>query len=100
MAFNSCYMGDMREYKKLPQLGPRKIRGSKRGGFLTLGEVQKVFASQQRVSGFPEKGADLRRSSGEVWGTAGDTPGLLLSSTVRDLPGKSSKTSGEVWGTC
>ena len=31
--------------------------------------------SQERVSGFPEKGADLRGSpgtSGEVWGTSGE----------------------------
>ena len=36
---------------------------------------QKVFVSQERVSGFPEKGADLRGSpgtSGEVWGTSGE----------------------------
>ena len=40
--------------------------------------------SQERVSGFPEKGADLRGSpgtSGEVWGTSGG----------RELPGKSPK---------
>ena len=31
--------------------------------------------SRERVSGFPEKGADLRGSpgtSGEVWGTSGE----------------------------
>ena len=65
--------------------------------------------SQERVSGFPEKGADLRGSpgtSGEVWGNfrggLGNfrgTSGLLLSSTVRELPGKSPETSGEVPGT-
>ena len=65
--------------------------------------------SQERVSGFPEKGADLREVPelpGEVWGTSGGslgnfrrTSGLLLSSTVRELPGKSPKTSGEVRGT-
>ena len=36
---------------------------------------EKVFASQERVSGFPEKGADLRGSretSGEVRGTSGE----------------------------
>ena len=35
-------------------------------------QSEKVFVSQERVSGFPEKGADLRGSrgtSGEVWGT-------------------------------
>ena len=58
---------------------------------------KKVLVSQERVSGFPEKGADLRGSpgtSGEVRGTSGNfrgTSGLLLSSTVRELPGKSSK---------
>ena len=70
---------------------------------------EKVFVSQERASGFPEKGADLRGSpgtSGEVWGTSWrslgnfwGTSGLLLSSAVRELPGKSPKTSGEVWGT-
>ena len=36
---------------------------------------EKVFVSQERVSGFPEKGADLWGSpgtSGEVWGTSGE----------------------------
>ena len=36
---------------------------------------EKVFVSRERVSGFPEKGADLRgspRTSGEVWGTSGE----------------------------
>ena len=36
---------------------------------------EKVFVSQERVSGLPEKGADLRGSpgtSGEVWGTSGE----------------------------
>ena len=45
---------------------------------------EKVFVSQERVSDFPEKGADLRGSpgtSGEVWGTSGEvweTSGELL----------------------
>ena len=70
---------------------------------------EKVLVSQERVSGFPEKGDDLRGSpgtSGEVWGhfrgSLGNfrgTSGLLSSSTVRELPGKSPKTSGEVRGT-
>ena len=40
---------------------------------------------------------EVRKTSGEVWGTSGEvgnlqgTPGLLLSSTVRELPGKSPK---------
>ena len=73
-----------------------------------LVEVQ-VFVSQERVSGFPEKGADLRGSPGNFrgspgnfWGSLGNfrgTSGLLLSSTVRELPGKSPKNSGEVRGT-
>ena len=54
--------------------------------------TKKVFASQERVSGFPEKGADLRGSPGNFRGSPGNfrgTPGLLLSATVRELPGKS-----------
>ena len=57
--------------------------------------------SQERVSGFPEKGADLRGSLGNFQGSLGNfrgslgnfrgTSGLLLSSTVRGLPGKSPK---------
>ena len=57
--------------------------------------------SQERVSGFPERGADLRGSWGNFRGSLGNfrgspgnfrgTPGLLLSSTVREPPGKSPK---------
>ena len=50
--------------------------------------------SQERVSGFPEKGADLRGSLGNFRGSLGNfrgTSGLLLSFTVRELPGKSPK---------
>ena len=53
--------------------------------------------SQERVSGVPDKGADLRGSPGP-WGSLGNfrgTSGLLLSSTVRELPGKSPTTSGK-----
>ena len=42
--------------------------------YLCIGP-EKVFVSQERVSGFPENGADLRGSpgtSGEVWGTSGE----------------------------
>ena len=53
---------------------------------------EKVFVSQERVSGFPKKGADLRGSpgtSGEVWGTSGE---------VWETSGgfHSERTSGEV----
>ena len=64
-----------------------------------------VFASRERVSGFPEKGADLRGSPGNFQGSPGNfrgslgnfrgTLGLLLGSTVRELPGKSPKN---FWG--
>ena len=77
---------------------------------------EKVFASQERVSGFPEKGTDLRgksgklpEKSGELPGKSGKLPGKagkLLSSTarlsVRELPGKSPKnfrgSLGNFWG--
>ena len=62
---------------------------------------EKGFVSQERVSGFPERGADLRGSLGNFRGSSGNfrgslgnfrgTSGLLLSSTVRELPGKSPK---------
>ena len=64
--------------------------------------------SQERVSGFPEKGADLwggpgnfRGSLGNFRGSLGNfrgTPGLLLSSTVREPPGKSPKNFRGSWG--
>ena len=63
---------------------------------------ENVFVSQERVSGFPEKGADLRGSLGNLQGSLGNfrgTSGSLLSSTVRELPAKAGKTSGEVRGT-
>ena len=66
---------------------------------------EKVLVSQERVSGFPEKGTDLRgspgnfrRNLGNFWGSLGDfwgTPGLLLSSTARALQGKSPRN---FWG--
>ena len=65
--------------------------------------------SRERVAGFPEKGADLRGSRENFWESLGNfrgslgnfrgSSGLLLSSTVKELPGKSPKTSGEVRGT-
>ena len=73
------------------------------GGILgdNLGEgtnSEKVFECQERVSGFPEKGADLRGSAGNFRGSLGNfrgTSGLLPSSTVRELPKKSPKN---FWG--
>ena len=57
----------------------------------------------------PRETADLRGSPGNFRGSPGNfrgslgnfrgTSGLLFSSTVRELPGKSPKTSGEVRGT-
>ena len=56
--------------------------------------------------GLPRETADLRGSPGNFRGSQGNfrgslgnfrgTSGLLFSSTVRELPGKSPKTSGEV----
>ena len=40
-------------------------------------ESEKVFASQERVSGFPEKGADLRGSPGNFRGSLGNFRGSL-----------------------
>ena len=57
--------------------------------------------NHQRVSGFPEKGAGLRGTLGNFRGKSGElrgklgnfwgTTGLLLRSTVRELPEKSPK---------
>ena len=71
------------------------------------GGISLIFVSHERVSGFPEKGLtsgevqktsrEVRGTSGEVWRTSRES-GMLLSSTVRELPGKSPGTSGKVWG--
>ena len=83
----------------------RKTRTSK---VFQTRKSEKVFVSQKRVSGFPEKrltsgkSGELPGKSGELPGSLGNfrgTSGLLLGSTVRELPGKSPKTSGEVRGT-
>ena len=60
----------------------------------------KVFASQERVSSFPEKGLtsgevretsrQVRGTSGEVWETSGE-PLDSCKVPVRELPGKSLK---------
>ena len=44
--------------------------------------------SQERVSGLPE---EVWGTSGEVWETSGEPLDCWLSSTVRELPGKSPK---------
>ena len=56
--------------------------------------------SQERVSGFPEKGADLRGSpgtSGEVWGTSGEVWETSGEPPVA-VRFHSERTSGEVAG--
>ena len=76
-------------------------------------EIRESFVSQERVSGFPEKGADLRGSPGNFRGSLGNfrgslgnfrgTSGLLLSSTVwrtsgeaaEKLPGKFGELPGK-----
>ena len=55
--------------------------------------------SQVRVSGFPERGVELRASPENFRGSLGNfrgTSGLLLSSTMRELPGKSPGKFGEL----
>ena len=86
------------ELRKLPQwLLPLAVAAN----YERKTKSEKVFVSQERVSGFPEKLADLRGSPGNFRGSPGNfrgslgnfrgTSGLLLSSTVRELPGKSPK---------
>ena len=58
--------------------GLAEFMGGKFSEFLSAYYTTYVFVSQERVSGFPEKGADLRgslgnfRTSGEVWETSGE----------------------------
>ena len=69
---------------------------------------EKVFVSQERVSGFPEvfgltsrKSGNFRGSLGNFRGSLGNfrcTSGLLLSSTVRELPGKSPRKLPGMFG--
>ena len=69
-----------------------------------------TFVSHQRVSGFPETGADLWGCSGNFWGSPGNlgslgnfrgTSGLLLKSTEKKVAGKSPGnfrgSAGELW---
>ena len=89
-----------RNRKKDPKKG--LFRGLQKKSLKTPENSEKVFVSQERVSGFPEKEADLRGSLGNFRGSLGNfrgTSGLLFSSTVRELPGSRRKTSGEVRGT-
>ena len=68
---------------RLPRDGIDHIQWS-----VPTSKSERVFESQERVSGFPEKGADLRGSLGNFRGTSG----MLFSSTVKELPGKSPKS--------
>ena len=57
--------------------------------------------SQERVSGFPEKGADLRGSPGtsrEVWGSPGEVWGTSGGKLWIAVKFHSERTSGEVAG--
>ena len=66
------------------------------------------FCESEEGVRLPRKTADLRGSPGNFRGSPGNfrgslgnfrgTSGLLFSSTVRELPGKSPKTSGELPG--
>ena len=59
---------------------------------------EKVFVSQERVSGFPEKGADLRGSPGtcgQVRGTSGEVCGNFQNLWIA-VKFHSERTSGEV----
>ena len=65
--------------------------------FFPFFSSEKVFVSRERLSGFPEKGAgNFRGSLGNFQGTSG----LMLSSTVRELQGKSQGNfrGSQVWG--
>ena len=73
------------------------------------GGSEKVFASQERVSGFPEKGltsgevretfGEVRGTSGEVRETSGEPLGCCKVPQCENFQGSRRKTSGEVWGT-
>ena len=72
-------------------------------------EFRESFCESEEGVRLPRERADLRGSPGNLRGSPGNfrgslgnfrgTPGLLFSSTVRELPGKSPKTSGEILGT-
>ena len=59
---------------------------------------EKVFVSQERVSGFPEQGltsGEVRGTSGEVWGTSGEVWGTS-GEPLDCLKIHSERSSGEV----
>ena len=63
---------------------------------------EKVFESQERVSGFPEKRADLRGSLGNFRGspgTSGEPLDCCLVPHRENFRGSRRKTLGEVRGT-
>ena len=57
---------------------------------------EKVFASQERMSGFPEKGAALRGSPGNFRGSPGNFRGSLGRNPWIAVKFHSERTSGEV----
>ena len=73
------------------------------------GKIRESFCESEEGVRLPRETADLRGSPGNFRGSPGNfrgslgnfrgTSGLLFSSTVRELPEKSPKTSGEVRGT-
>ena len=60
-------------------------------------ESEEVFASKERVSGFPEKGVDLRGSLGRLLGKSAELPGKS-GKLLRNVNFHSERTSGEVAG--
>ena len=56
---------------------------------------EKVFASQERVSGFPEKGADLRGSPENFWESPGNFRGSL--GNFRETSGEKLLSSTVSW---
>ena len=103
-------MGGVKTYRTLER-GRGGARLPRRLGLLTskvaifyrisLGSG-KVFASQERVSGFPEKGltsGEVRGTSGEVWETSGEPLDCCKVPQRENFRGSRRKTSGEVWGT-
>ena len=69
---------------------PRRFRGT--SGCSRGCSSEKVFAGRERVSGFPETGADLRGTSGELPGKSGKLPGNPWIA----VKFHSERTSGEV----
>ena len=105
------FQGDKRTTPLLnnPRPAPGRVGSSRKVLMCFVFIIRESFRESEEGVRLPRETADLRGSPGNLRGSPGNfrgslgnfrgTFGLLFGSTVRELPGKSPKTSGEVQGT-